>query len=88
MAFTKSVSREAVIREDGVITVRAKVSVFEDGALISERVNARTYVPGENTEDLPARLQALCAFVWTPQVITDYQARIAAILASITSHAP
>lgn len=87
MAFTTDVTRQVVIEDDGVIFVRRRKRVLEDGELASDRVYVETLVPGADVSGQPARVQSLCALVWTPAVISAYQAKLASALAAVTGAA-
>jgi hypothetical protein len=61
---------------DGQIQVRrSRVFLEADGVTEAARSYFRTVlVPGQDVTSYPARVQALCGFVWTPAVIAAYRA--------------
>lgn len=66
------------ILEDGQIQVRRTRRVFEGKEMLGEKHFRFVLEPGQDVTVLPPRLQAVCAAVWTPQVIADYVAAKAA----------
>lgn len=63
------------VLEDGVIQVRQSRRIFDNGELVAERYHRSILEPGDPVTALPARLRSICQAVWTPQVISDYQAK-------------
>jgi len=68
------------ILEDGQILVRrARIILDADGVTEINRVFHRVVLePGQKVSTYPARIRKLCAFVWTPTVVTAYATRKAA----------
>ena len=85
MALTeKTVYDSLTILEDGQIMVRrARVVLDNDGVTEVSRTFWRAVLePGQDVTSYPARVRALCGFVWTPAVIAAYEAAKAARLAA------
>lgn len=67
--------------ESGMVQVRTKTATLEDGQQISGQFHRHVIAPGECGPDEDPRVQAICAAVHTPEVVSAYraeQARIAA----------
>jgi hypothetical protein len=60
--------------ENGVIQVRTKTAIKEDGVEISSKFHRHVVAPGDNYSAEDAKVQAICAAVHTPEVIATYQA--------------
>jgi len=59
--------------ESGVIQVRTKTAIKEDGIEISNKFRRHTVAPGADVSAEDAKVQAVCAAVHTPEVIAAYQ---------------
>jgi len=70
---------------DGQIQVRRDRVVIDDvtGEELGRRPWRKVLEPGEDVSMFPKRVRDICAVVWTPQVISDYQAAKAAREASL-----
>jgi hypothetical protein len=62
------------IVENGIIQVRTKTAIKEDGVEISSKFHRHVVVPGQDYSAEDAKVQAICAAVHTPEVIAAYQA--------------
>jgi hypothetical protein len=60
--------------ENGVIQVRTKTAIKEDGIEISSKFHRHVVVPGADYSAEDAKVQAICAAVHTAEVIATYQA--------------
>jgi hypothetical protein len=75
MAFNKTTTFDMIsIRDDGVIEIRKKTSVDEDGDVIGFRYFRYAYNPGEDISIEPMRVRNIINIVWTPAVIAAWQA--------------
>jgi hypothetical protein len=63
--------------ESGVVQVRTKTAIMEDGKQISSTFHRHVVAPGDdyNTED--ARVKSICKATHTKDVIATYQASVA-----------
>ena len=73
MALTEQTRIFLGIEDDGAIQFR-RTRVLTDGADVFEKHVRMMLIPGQDVTALPARVRALCAFVWTPAVVAAYQA--------------
>lgn len=60
--------------ENGVVQVRTKTAIKEDGVEISSKFHRHVVVPGDDYSAEDARVKAICAAMHTPQVIAAYKA--------------
>ena len=59
--------------ENGCIQVRTKTAVKEDGVEISSNFHRHIVAPGDDYSAEDAKVQAICAAVHTPEVVTAYK---------------
>lgn len=82
MAFNKKTTYDMIsIRDNGVIEIRKKTAVDEDGAEVGFKYFRYVYEPGDDITAEPARVKGIINIVWTPAVIAAYAAEKAARLA-------
>ena len=60
--------------ESGVLQVRTKTAIKEDGVEISSKFHRHVVVPGADYSAEDAKVQAICAAVHTDEVIAAYKA--------------
>jgi hypothetical protein len=70
---TQIVDRIEVI-ESGVVQVRTKTSITEDGKQISSTFHRHVVVPGDDYSKEDSRVQGVCAALHTPEAIAAYKA--------------
>jgi hypothetical protein len=76
MALEKKVSVDLIeILENGVVQVRTKTAIMEDGKQISGAFHRHVVVPGADYSAENAKVQAICAAVHTAGVIAAYQSK-------------
>jgi hypothetical protein len=79
MALTKETVVDKIeVVENGVVQVRTATRILEDGTQISGTFHRHTVAPGQDYSQEDARVQAICAAVHTPEVVTAYQALLEA----------
>lgn len=79
MALTKeTVIDQITVTENGIVLFREATRIMEDGAQLSQTFHRSSLVPGQNIDDQPQKVKDVCAAVWTPEVVTAYQAQQAA----------
>jgi hypothetical protein len=69
------VDRVEVI-ENGVVQVRTKTAIKEDGVEISSKFHRHVVAPGDDYSAEDARVQGICAATHTEEVVAAYQASI------------
>jgi len=61
--------------ESGVVQVRTKTAIMEDGEQISGTFHRHVVAPGDDYSNEDAKVQAICSAVHTAGVIAAYQAK-------------
>lgn len=64
--------------ENGVVQVRTKTAILEDGTQISATFHRHVVYPGDDYSAQEARVQSICAAVHTSEVIEAFKASTAA----------
>lgn len=64
--------------ENGVVQVRTKTAIMEDGKQISGTFHRHVVAPGDDYSGQDTRVQGICAALHTAEVIAAYKAAIAA----------
>jgi len=79
MSLEKVISVDLIeVIESGVIQVRTKTAIKEDGVEISSQFHRHVVVPGADISGEDSKVQAIAASIHTPAVISAYQAAQAA----------
>ena len=74
MALTKTtVVDQITVCENGIVLYREATRIMEDGKQLSQTYHRTSLYPGQDTNGHPAKVQAICSVVWTPQVIQVYE---------------
>lgn len=75
MALEKVISVDLIeVVESGVVQVRTKTAVKEDGVEISSKFQRHVVAPGADYSQEDAKVQAIASAVHTPEVIAAYEA--------------
>ena len=75
MSLEKVISVDLIeVVESGVVQVRTKTAIKEDGVEISSKFHRHTVVPGADYSQEDAKVQAICASIHTPEVVAAYEA--------------
>jgi hypothetical protein len=75
MALEKVISVDLIeVVESGVIQVRTKTAIKEDGVEITSQLHRHVVVPGADYSQEDAKVQAICASIHTAEVIAAYEA--------------
>jgi hypothetical protein len=64
--------------ENGVVQVRTKTVIKEDGVEIGSKFHRHIVAPGDDYSAEDARVKAICAAMHTADVVAAYKAAIAA----------
>jgi hypothetical protein len=71
--------------ENGVVQVRTKTVIKEDGVEISSKFHRHIVAPGDDYSAEDARVKAICAAMHTADVVAAYKAAQAAQAAAQTN---
>lgn len=75
MALEKKITVDLIEAiENGCVQVRTKTAIVEDGQQISSTFHRHVVVPGADYSAEDSRVQAICAVIHTPEIISAYQA--------------
>jgi hypothetical protein len=73
MAITKELIVDRIeVLENGVIQVRTKTAIMEDGKQISSTFHRHVVAPGDDYSKQDARVKAICAATHTAAVVAAY----------------
>ena len=79
MALTKEVVTDKIeTLENGTIQVRTATRVLEDGTTLSSSFHRHVLTPGADLTDQEPKVVAIANAVWTPEVVSAYDAQMAA----------
>lgn len=59
--------------ENGCVQVRTATCILDDGVAVSSSFHRHVVAPGDDYSQEDPRVQAICAVVQTPEVITKYK---------------
>ena len=75
MTLEKAISVDLIeVLENGVLQVRTKTAIKEDGVEISSQLHRHVVVPGADYSAEDAKVQAIASSVHTAEVIAAYVA--------------
>ena len=78
MSLEKVISVDLIeVVESGVLQVRTKTSIKEDGVEISSKFHRHVVVPGADVSAEDSKVQAIAASIHTAEVIAAYQEKLA-----------
>ena len=79
MALTKETVVDKIeVLEMGQVQVRTATRVLEDGAVLSSSFHRHVLAPGDDLSGQDAKVSAIATATWTAEVVTAYEAMIAA----------
>lgn len=79
MALTKTTNIDQItVTENGIVLYREATRIMEDGNELSKTFHRTSLTPGQDLTGHPASVAAICNVAWTAEVITAYQAVLAA----------
>ena len=79
MALTKETVVDKIeVLEMGQVQVRTATRVLEDGAVLSSSFHRHVLAPNDDLTDQDPKVSAIANATWTPEVISAYEAQIAA----------
>jgi hypothetical protein len=80
MALEKVISVDRIeVLESGIVQVRTKTFIMEDGKQISSTFHRHVVAPGDDYSAEDARVKAICAAMHTADVVAAYKAAQAKI---------
>jgi len=86
MAITKEIAVDQItVTENGTVLYREATRIMEDGNELSKTFHRTSLTPGQDLTGIPANVVAHCNLAWTAEVISAYQAQVAAQAESISA---
>ena len=78
MALTETIKVDQIeITEGNHIQVRTATIIQKDGVELTRTFSRCAFYPGSDVSNEDAKVQAVANAIWTPEVISAYQASIA-----------
>jgi hypothetical protein len=65
------------VLENGILQIRTKTAILEDGKQISGQFHRHMVVPGADYSAEDAKVQSVCASIHTAEIISAYQEALA-----------
>ena len=79
MALTKETVVDKIeVLELGQVQVRTATRVLEDGTQLSSSFHRHVLAPGDDLSGQDAKVSAIATATWTPEVVTAWEAKVAA----------
>lgn len=79
MALTKQAVIDKIeVVENGIIQVRERTDVLEDGNVLSSSYHRWTLTPGQDLTGQDTKVTAIAQATWTSAVVAAYDAQLAA----------
>jgi hypothetical protein len=73
MTFEKQITVDLIeVLENGVLQVRTKTSIKEDGVEITSQLHRHVVVPGADVSAEDVKVQAIAASIHTTEVVAAY----------------
>ena len=66
------------VTENGVVQIREATRILKDGEQIAQTYHRSSLTPAQDLTGVPSNVVAICNAAWTPTVIANYQAQVAA----------
>ena len=77
MSLTKITNIDQItVTENGTILYREATRILEDGLELSKTYHRSSLAPASDLAGVPDNVVTICNVVWTPEVITAYQAQL------------
>lgn len=77
MSIEKQVFVDKIeVLKNGIVQVRTKTAIMEDGQQISGSFHRHVVAPGDDYSGEDARVQAICVATHTPEAIEAYRAAL------------
>lgn len=77
MSLTKTTTIDQItVTENGIVLFREATRIIEDGVQLNQTFHRTSLTPGQDLTGQPEQVVAICNVVWTPEVISAYQAQL------------
>ena len=78
MITKETVVDQITVCENGIVLYREATRIIEDGKVLTQTYHRTSLTPGQDITGQPDKVVAICNTAWTPEVISAYQAQLAA----------
>ena len=79
MSLTETkVIDQITVTENGTVLYREATRILKDGEQIAQTYHRTSLTPGQDLTGQPANVVAICNAAWTADVVSAYQAQVAA----------
>ena len=78
MAFTEKQEYKIEVLSNGTLQVRRADIVLKNGVEVGRTYHRHCLMPGADVTNEVQRVQAVAAATWTPEVVSAYEAQVAA----------
>jgi hypothetical protein len=79
MALTETkVIDQITVTENGIVQVREATHILKDGDEIAKTYHRSSLIPAQDLTGQPTNVVAICNAAWTADVVSAYQAQVAA----------
>lgn len=72
----QAVVDQITVTENGIVLYREATRIMEDGVQLSQTFHRTSLTPGQDLAGQPEKVATIAKAVWTPDVITAYQASL------------
>jgi len=69
---------QITVNENGAVLYREATRILKDGEQIAQTYHRTSLTPGQDLTGQPANVVAICNAAWTADVVSAYQAQVAA----------
>ena len=69
---------QITVTENGTVLYREATRILKDGEQIAQTYHRTSLTPGQDLTGQPANVVAICNAAWTADVVSAYQAQVAA----------
>lgn len=67
---------QITVKEYGIVFYREATRVLRDDVEIAKTYHRSSLFPGQDLTGVPDNVAAICAVVWTPEIIAAYNAQL------------
>ena len=73
---------QITVTENGTVLYREATRILKDGEQIAQTFHRTSLTPSQDLTGQPVNVAAIATAAWTPEVISAYQAQVAAQVAA------
>lgn len=74
--YSERIEYKEEILPNQTIQLRTATIVERDGVEVGRQYHREVFVPGSNVSDAPDEVQAIASALWTPAVVSAYEASL------------